>query len=304
MKDVWRRRIRDSGCTHVEPHENEGFPMQTVEVEDWEAFGKQIQDIRRTTVPAGRTAMILFRGNRDSTWELTSTLERAGRGGMAISEYYGLISRLNPQIESFTERKWEIRPWPEVKKSLQDYDTWAEAHFPTPEEYSYMAYLRHHGFPSPLLDWSRSPQIAAFFAFRTAVAPLAGKVSIYAYLEKPKGFKVTGSPGSWIRRVGPYVRTHQRHFLQQSDYTVCAEFKNVGDQSSEWYFAKHEGVFQRNVQHQDFLWKFNIPWTERLKVLRLLDEYNVNALSLFDSEESLTETLAVRELEFPGDGSN
>ena len=114
----------------------------------------------------------------------------------------------------------------------------------------------------------------------------------------PKGFKVTGSPGSWIRRVGPYVRTHRRHFLQQSDYTVCAEFKNAGDQSGEWYFAKHEGVFQRNAPYQDILWKFNIPWTERLKVLRLLDEYNLNAFSLFESEESLMETLAVRELSF------
>ena len=49
---------------------------------------------------------------------------------------------------------------------------------------------------------------------------------------------------------------------------------------------------------QDFLWKLNIPWTERLKVLKILDTYNVNALSLFDSEESLMETMALRTLEF------
>jgi len=28
-----------------------------------------------------------------------------------------------------------------------------------------MTRLRHHGFPSPLLDWPQSPYIAAFFAF-------------------------------------------------------------------------------------------------------------------------------------------
>jgi hypothetical protein len=35
-----------------------------------------------------------------------------------------------------------------------------------------------------------------------------------------------------------------------------------------------------------------------LKVLKMLDKYNLNAFSLFESEESLMETLAVREMEF------
>lgn len=50
---------------------------------------------------------------------------------------------------------------------------------------------------------------------------------------------------------------------------------------------------------QDELWKFNVPWTERLKVLGLLDGYNLNAFSLSESEESLMETLALRKLSLP-----
>jgi hypothetical protein len=42
-------------------------------------------------------------------------------------------------------------------------------------------------------------------------------------------------------------------------------------------------------------WKFNIPSTERTKVLRLLNDYNLNAFSLFDSEEALLETMWFRE---------
>jgi hypothetical protein len=47
----------------------------------------------------------------------------------------------------------------------------------------------------------------------------------------------------------------------------------------------------------DVLWKIVIPPSERTKVLSLLDRFNVNAYSLFGSDESLMETLAVREVD-------
>jgi hypothetical protein len=60
-----------------------------------------------------------------------------------------------------------------------------------------------------------------------------------------------------------------------------------------WQFSEHPPVFGTG---QDVLWKFNLPSTERLKVLQLLNDYNLNAFSLFDSEETLLETLWFREL--------
>jgi hypothetical protein len=226
--------------------------MQIIEVKDWQSFEQKVNELCGTEI-SGKIPELLFHGVGDSAWELTTTLERAGQEGVGISDYYGLISRIKPQIESFTGSAWEIALYPGVKNSLQDYETWADHKFPEPAAYSYMVHLRHHGFPSPLLDWTRSPYVAAFFAFRSTLKPCEGKISIYAYSEMPKGFKVTGSRNSWIRRMGPYVRTHRRHFLQQSDYTMCADYKKVGAQPSEWYFAKHEGIFQQGNTYQDFL---------------------------------------------------
>jgi len=40
-----------------------------------------------------------------------------------------------------------------------------------------------------------------------------------------------------------------------------------------------------------------------LKVLKILDSYNLNAFSLFGSEESLMETLAARELDLRGEAA-
>jgi len=135
--------------------------------------------------------------------------------------------------------------------------------------------------------------MAAFFAFRKTFwgdGTPNRKASIFVLSEEQ--FTVRGSDMPSIFRMGPYVRTHRRHFLQQSEYTVCLIF------DSAWRFAQYDDVFNRPNAHQGVCLKFNIPLTEGPKILRLLDEYNLNTSSLFSTEEGLMETLAMREFAF------
>lgn len=263
--------------------------MNLVETNSWEDFQQKLSAIQQKEKSQGRKAQFLYRGICDSTWHLKTTLARAGWEDVRISDYYELICGLKPQVESYTTHSWQIAEPPEMQILLNSFDAWALHKFPTPQIYSYMVYLRHHGFPSPLLDWTRSPFIAAFFAFRFSSTPKDGKVSIFVYSEMPEWLHVSGNSDPWVRRIGEHVRTHRRHFLQQSDYTMCAIF-NAGP----WRFANHENVFDLGSTNQDVLWKFNLPCTERTRVLALLDAYNLNARSLFESEESIMETLAFR----------
>ena len=231
---------------------------------------------------------LLFRGQSNFKWKLETTLERYAGKNIRLVHYYRKVLITKPQIEAYTDEKWDIPDnhvydqW--IKKCRGDNIYFAQDFL----GYDFMAYLRHHGFPSPLLDWSRSPFVAAFFAFRHARKE---KVSIYAYSEYPKRFKCGQSGKPLIKVLGPYVRSHKRHFQQQSLYTVCAMVQppNLSEDS---YYAEHESVFAESNDEQDALWKFNIPATERDKVLRYLNRYNLNAFSLFGSEESLCETIA------------
>jgi hypothetical protein len=50
------------------------------------------------------------------------------------------------------------------------------------------------------------------------------------------------------------------------------------------------------LSEQDSIWKINIPASEKDKVLAFLDRFNLNAYSLFGTEEGLLELLAFREL--------
>ena len=270
--------------------------MNEADVKDWRELETKILELRAEYAAADR--LLMFRGLGDSKWPLTTTLERYTNGDeIAFADYYREIGTAQPQLETFTGERFEAESYPEILHLAQEYEKFEREFLwgGQLKAYGYMVYVRHLGFPSPLLDWTRSPYIAAFFAFRSALPPPSGRVSIFAYSEKaPNALKGWGSGSPTIYRFGSYVRTHRRHFIQQAEYTMCLQW----ELKRPWRFVSHEKVFALNHIGQDLLWKFNIPWAERVGVLKLLDDHNINAFSLFEDHGALLETLAIRRFVF------
>ena len=258
----------------------------------WEEFEDAVAmlDDQRTASRSTGTyiSSLLFRGQSDSQWPLTTTLDRfCAPAEVSLLHYYRIVFLAKPRIETFTGRQWALLNVADYIEWLATFRLGSEDEVKSTE---YLAYLRHHGFPSPLLDWTQSPYIAAFFALRHPTK-CAAYFSVFAYLEWARGHKsgTTGQPE--IRGLGPRARVHPRHFFQQSEYTVCLVKKADGI-----FYARHQDVFSRNSDEQDLLWKFNVPTSERNKVLRKLVRMNVNAFSLFGSEEALLEDIATTDI--------
>ena len=265
--------------------------MHLYEPQSWEDFksmllGLQAEAYQARHLSDGVVPEVLFRGHSNFDWKLATTLERYTDKVSTWGKYLEIADAVRPQLETMTKQRW---------KPISGMDPWcfigAQPWRGAPPGYEYLVYLRHHGFPSPLLDWTESPYIAAFFAY----APAGDQDrAIYAFLEETGQGKSGSRAQPDIHSYGPYVTADPRHVLQKANYTSCLKLDvAVGRQ-----LASHEEVFARGSTTQDLLWKFRLPGHLRLEVLRELDGYNLNAFSLFQTEDSLLETLALREIDF------
>jgi hypothetical protein len=254
--------------------------IEEIEIKNWEEFEEQIKNVSKKT--PNEKPYLLFRGHSNCNWHLETTLERylqkiKSNKTYSWEDYFRVLQTLEPTVSSLTTNEYDLPSNFEYNKVPSP-----------PPGYEFMIYLRHHGFPSPLLDWTRSSYVASFFAFNDASNNDA--IAIFSYREHYGLGKITIRADPHIWTLGPTVKTHERHYRQQSEYTIC--HKKIDD---AYIYCCHEEV--EYAEEQDRLIKYVIPSIEREKVLAKLDLMNINAYTLFGDEESLMDTLAYREIE-------
>ncbi len=248
-------------------------------LEYWEQFEEKFSKYITNSQSQKNKLPPYFRGQCDAGWPLQTTLEQfCPNKDYSVEEYYKLLVTIKPSIETYTSKEWKLPQF--LKKEPLNLPT-------PPPGYGFMVYCRHHGFPSPLLDWSLSPYVASYFVF--ARAEEKKDVSIYVFMSSLH--ETISEYDADIFALGQQVDSNTvRHFDQQSVYTLSLKLDG-----EDTFYAKYPSTLH-DAQISGKLFKYTIPGRERSKVLRKLDYMNINEYSLFKSQDSLMSTLAYRHI--------
>lgn len=203
----------------------------------------------------------VWRGQRDATWPLETSLDRALKGTP--------LSGRNKAISSHFDRfklASRGRRGQSPQRIESDNEWWAIG--------------QHNGLATPLLDWTESPFVALYFAFQKEQSPPSGERAVWALggnriAEKcaliEKAHNGDGKPPT-LEYVRPNQDENSRLVAQGGLFTRTPVQVTV----DKWISTNFAGETARAP-----LVKISIPTTDRPECLRTLNRMNINHLSLF-----------------------
>ena len=162
------------------------------------------------------------------------------------------------------------------------------------ENGAFLNLLQHHGYPTPLLDWSYSPYVAAFFAYRgisnehADSADSKRKVRIYLFDQLKwkstfESYLLLNCPKLHIT-VAEFMAIENERLIPQQAVTTVTNIDDI-----ESYVRQRE-----NQSGLKFLRAIDLQVAERRHVVRELSFMGITAGSMFPGLDGMCEELRER----------
>lgn len=266
----------------------DGRPWASVAVDSWAQF------LRLIETDFLDWPEYIYRGQRDAAWPLRSNFDRQFRNATAILEQSEPLEGLSVEDRSLVEQanpRTSLDSRDEVLRRLLDRFQRAccGRRGASPKDLStdeWWALGRHYGLATPLLDWSRSPYVACFFAICEATPPPSGNRAVWA-------FSHIGLREIFINQ--PDNLDVAEDNLESTELESIELVEAHLDENSR--LLSQSGLFTRTpggVDIEDFirrrldlngmspiLYRIEIPESQREAFLRHLEAMNIHSGSLF-----------------------
>ncbi|SFT33447.1 FRG domain-containing protein [Geodermatophilus amargosae] len=230
----------------------------------WQEFkASVIQDLFEDDI--FRPGRFVFRGMGSDNWPLVTSFDRQ-------------FDKL-PALQ-------RVQLWERMVHSFSDLARRAGVDGSTlQDEPRLLALGQHYGLPTRLLDWTESPYVASFFAFRRALTELVaepGRVAVWA---------LDTSAPIWSRAYG--VELYKPEDAGQNERLRRQGGTFTHSRTTHTTLEDYVDTMQ---PAQPVLWKFTVAVHEAAAALADLDAMGINAQALFPDLTGVTEAAALHVL--------
>jgi FRG domain len=249
----WQTPVGSYGRVDLAPKTRGGTPseLKPHRINTWERFKDHVNKLERKRY--------IFRGQENSTWRLRSSFFRAGRADLERYQFEDVNVDINKLVSNLVHIPLDLSK---------------PQHF-----LSTLHLAQHHGYPTPLLDWTWSPYVAAYFAFSSinSMKSKSSRSKVRIFQLDAREWNASAMRADKIFPFQPHVTivdplaiANNRAIPQQSSST----YSNIDD--IETYIQNYERI--RPVKYLEV---FDIPVRNRDAVMHELALMGVTAGSLF-----------------------
>ena len=215
----------------------------------------------------------IYRGHRDSTWNLQSTFDRTyknvinelGKENSKDLPKFGYEECLKQHLDNFINNCTGKRG--RNPRILTESEWWALG--------------QHFGLETPLLDWTKAPFIAAYFALENKNIPPSQLRTVWAFSQlgqleiicnQDENYDLPLDTLEHIRLINCPIDENERLLAQQGIFTITPNGYSI-----EEFILERVDI----VGFSPILYRIDIPEYLRGVFLKYLEAMNINSATIF-----------------------